>query len=194
MKNHHLLIHSLLLSALLFTACSTPSQAPTSTSSAPPATATLSPSETPIPSATSLLPTTFTPLTTSAPTEPAGNVLNLLTQYLESLYSIDITEVEIKNSTLEIKIETNLSTREDLRSASWRLFRDFALKLKELSPEADPLVDLIGVNEYRVELKVFSSDGSLVYQSETYRETLKRVQADQISQSEWEDASEAKFR
>lgn len=178
---------SLLIIALLtMTACggsaetSTPTPIPPSTTLPP--TITPTPTYTPTPSATPTITPTYTP----NPTEIVENYMSMLGSYLATANDVEVVGMNIEAGTLQMNVQSRGSSRSFLQLTAWQIIQDIAQILQLLGPNTELLIDMIGTEDYAVDLLVLSEDGSVGYRSETNRETFIAIQEKSISNLEWE--------
>lgn len=76
---------------------------------------------------------------------------------------------------------------------SWQIINDLAQLLQFLGPNAEMLSEVIGSEEYAVDLLVLSEDGSLGFRSETGREIFIAIQGDVVSNQQWEILANGHF-
>lgn len=177
----------LLISLITFTACSfgnadIPSPSPIPPSATLPPTNTPTPTYTPTPSATPTITPTYTP----NPTEIVENYMSMLGNYLATASDIEVVGMNIEAGTLQMRVQSSGSSRSFLRLTSWQIIQDFAQILQLLGPNTELLIDIIGTEDYALDLLVLSEDGSVGYRSETNRETFIAVQGRSITNQQWE--------
>lgn len=184
----------LLMSLIALSACgggsaetSTPSPIPPSATLPP--TTTPTPTYTPTPSATP----TVTPTHTPNPTEIVENYMSMLGQYLATANDVEVVGMNIEAGTLQMSVQSRGSSRSFLQLTSWQIIQDIAQILQLLGPNTELLIDIIGTEDYAVDLLVLSEDGSVGYRSETNRETFIAVQERSISNLEWEPLANGHF-
>lgn len=177
----------LLIAILMIAACSggsvdTPTPSPIPPSATPTPTRTPTPTYTPTPSASP----TITPTHTPNPTEIVENYMTMLGSYLSTAHDVEIEGMNIEVGTLQMRIRSHGSGQSFLRLTSWQIIYDLAQLLQLLGPNTELLIDIIGAEEYAVDLLVLSEDGSLGYRSETDRETFIAIQERAMSNQQWE--------
>lgn len=117
----------------------------------------------------------------------------MLGEYLTTQHEAELLGMEIEGGTLVIRIQPHGSGQSFLRLVSWQIIRDMAQLLQLLGPNTELLIDIIGTEEYGVNLLVLSEDGSLGFRSETNRETLLAIQEGAVSNQQWEILANGHF-
>lgn len=107
-------------------------------------------------------------------------------QYLTTAHDVEVEGMSIETGTLLMRIQSHGSGRSFLRLTSWQIIQDIAQLLKLLGPNTELLNEIIGTDDYNVDLLVLSEDGSVGYRSVTNRETFIAVQENTISNTQWE--------
>lgn len=110
----------------------------------------------------------------------------MLRTYLSTSHDIDVETILIESGTLQVHVVTRSSSRAFLQLVSWKIIQDLAGLLQLLGPNTEVMIDIIGTEEYALDLLVLSEDGSMGYRSNTDRETFNSVQGGAIDQQQWE--------
>jgi hypothetical protein len=119
--------------------------------------------------------------------------MSQLGSFLATSHDVDIMGMDIEAGTLQIRVRSHGTTQSLLRLTSWQIIQDLAQLLQLLGPNADLLIDIIGTEEYSVDLLVLSDDESMGYRSETSRETFNAVQSRSVSNQQWEILANGHF-
>jgi ABC-type glycerol-3-phosphate transport system substrate-binding protein len=177
----------LLMSLIALPACSfgsaeTSTPTPIPPSATLPPTITPTPTYTPTPSATPTITPTYTP----NPTEIVENYMSMLGSYLATANDVEVVGMNIEAGTLQMNVQSRGSSRSFLQLTAWQIIQDLAQLLQSLGPNTELLLDIIGTDEYAVDLIVLSEDGSVGYRSETNRDTFIAIQQRSISYQHWE--------
>lgn len=118
--------------------------------------------------------------------------MTMLSTYLATNHDSEIEAMTIEEGTLYMTVRTKGSAPSFLRITSWQIVYDLAQLLKLLGPNTELLIDVIGTEDYVLELLVLSEDGSLGYRSETSQWTFLAVQERRINSRHWETLANGK--
>ena len=110
----------------------------------------------------------------------------MLNTYISSNHDSEIEGVTIEAGKLQMRVRTKGTAPSFLRLSSWLIIRDLTQILQLLGPNTEILIDIIGAEDYALELIVLSEDGSLGYVSETSRWTFNELQEGRIDREQWE--------
>ena len=119
--------------------------------------------------------------------------MTMFGQYLATAHDVEVEGVSIEPATLLMRIQSHGSGRSFLRLTSWQIIQDIAQLLKLLGPNTELLIEIIGTDDYAVDLLVLSEDGSVGFRSVTNRETFIAIQEGSISYQEWEVLANGHF-
>lgn len=117
----------------------------------------------------------------------------MLGEYLTTQHDAEILGMKIESGSLVIRVQSHGSGQSFLRLMSWQIINDLAQLLQFLGPNAEMLSEVIGSEEYAVDLLVLSEDGSLGFRSETGREIFIAIQGDVVSNQQWEILANGHF-
>jgi hypothetical protein len=92
-----------------------------------------------------------------------------------------------------MRVQSHGSGQSFLRLMSWQIINDLTQLLQFLGPNTELLIDVLGSEEYAVDLLVLSEDGNLGFRSETDRETFNAIQEDAVSNQQWEILANGHF-
>jgi hypothetical protein len=112
--------------------------------------------------------------------------MSMLSTYLATNHDSEIEEMKIETGTLHMTVRTKGSAPSFLRLSSWLIIDDLAQLLRLLGPNSELLIDIVGAEDYVLDLIVLSEDGSLGYVSETSRWTFNELQEGRIDRDDWE--------
>ena len=112
--------------------------------------------------------------------------MSMLGSYLATAHDVEVEGMNIEPGALEILIQSRGSSPSFLQITSWQITQDLAQLLQLLGPNTELLTEIIGTEEYYLDLLVLSEDGSLGYRSLTNRETILAIQEGSISNWQWE--------
>jgi hypothetical protein len=121
------------------------------------------------------------------------NYMTMLGTYLSTSHDSDIEAMSIESGTLLMRVKTRGSGRSFLRLTSWQIIQDLASLLQLLDPDTGLLEEIIGSEEYVLDLLVLSEDGSVGYRSETTREIFIAIQERAVSSQQWEILANGNF-
>ena len=112
--------------------------------------------------------------------------MSMLGSYLAPADDVEVVEMNIEAGTLQMRIQSRSSSGSYLQIISWQITQDLAQLLQLLGPNTELLNEIIGTEDYYLDLLVLSEDGSLGYRSLTNRETILAIQEGSISNWQWE--------
>jgi hypothetical protein len=119
--------------------------------------------------------------------------MSMLSQYLESAHDVEVEGMNIEAGTLQLRIQSRGVGQAFLQLTSWQIIQDLAQLLQSLGPNTELLLDIIGTDEYAVDLLVLSKGGMLGFRSETNRDTFIAIQQRSISYQHWEFLAKGYF-